>query len=100
MERFVRIIDRISTIFGILAGIIMILAMGLVLTEIVARMFDSTIYITGEYTAYFMVAVTFLGLASTLPEKGHIRMTFLHNLKVFKGGKPRAYLEMYSLLIG
>lgn len=100
MRGFVRMIDRISNVFGVIAGIFMILGMVLVLTEVVARFFNKTIYITGEYTAYFMVAITFLGLAYTLKEKGHIRMTFLHNLKIFKSGKVRAYLEMYTLLIG
>lgn len=100
MKLIIRSIDRISTFFGFVAGLFMIFGMVLVLTEVVARMFNKTIYITGEFTAYFMVAITFLGLAYTLKEKGHIRLTFLHNLKFFKEGKIRAYLEMYSLIIG
>jgi len=101
MEKFIRIVDRISNIFGIIAGIFIILGMVLVLVEIVARsIFNSTIYISGEYSGYFMVAITFLGLAYTLKEKGHIRMTFLHKLKLFQGGKPRIFLDMYSFLIG
>lgn len=100
MRLIIRSIDRVSNFFGFVAGIFMILGMGLVLTEVVARMLNKTIYITGEFTAYFMVAITFLGLAYTLKEKGHIRLTFLHNLTFFKKGKMRAYLEIYSLLIG
>jgi TRAP-type C4-dicarboxylate transport system permease small subunit len=99
MERFVRIIDRMTNAFGIIAGTIMLLGVALVITEIIARtFFNSTIYITEEYTGYFMVAITFLGLAYTLKEKGHIRMVFLHGL--IKGGKARFYLGIYTFIVG
>lgn len=99
MEKVVRAIDRIAKVFAIIAGVLMILGVALVITEIVARsLFNRTIYITEEYTAYFMVAITFFGLAYTLKEKGHIRMVFLH--KVIKGGKARFYLDVYAYLVG
>lgn len=99
MGRFVRIIDRITNVFATIAGIIMILGVALILTEIIARsFFNRTTYITDEYTAYFMAAMTFLGLAYTLKEKGHIRMTFLH--KLIKRGKARFFLDLYSFIIG
>lgn len=99
MEKFVRVIDRISHYFGILAGIFILLGVVLVVAEIVLRnIFNSTLYITQEYTAYFMVAITFFGLAFTLKEKGHIRLEFLQ--KLAKAGKARGLLEIYAFTIG
>lgn len=99
MEKFVRIIDRITNVFGVVAGVFMILGVAMIITEIIVRsVFDSTLHITGEYMGYFMVAITFLGLALTLKDKEHIRMVFLH--KLVKTGKPRFYLELYSLIVG
>jgi TRAP-type C4-dicarboxylate transport system permease small subunit len=99
MEKIVGVIDRLSHAFGITAGIMMLIGVALVIAEIMVRaLFDSTLYITEEYTAYLMVAITFLGLAYTLKEKGHIRMVFLH--KFVKAGKARILLEIYSFFVG
>lgn len=99
MTAIVRMIDKVSNAFGLIAGITMILGVVLVLTEVFVRsVFDSTIYITQEYTAYFMVAITFFGLAYTLKEKGHIRLTFLH--KIVKPGKGRTILDIYAFICG
>ncbi|WP_366923042.1 TRAP transporter small permease subunit [Metallumcola ferriviriculae] len=98
MEKLVRLIDRISEIFGRIAGIMMLIGVALVLSEVVIRtFFDKTLYVTEEYTGYLMVAITFLGLAYTLKEKGHIRMVFLH--KSLKG-KAKILLELYAFIIG
>lgn len=94
-----RIIDKTSDIFGVIAGVTMVLGVILVLTEVVVRsVFDSTIYITQEYMGYFMVSITLLGLAYTLKEKGHIRLTFLH--KFIKPGKGRVILDMITFICG
>lgn len=98
MQKIVSFIDRLSTIFGVIAGIFILFGMTLVLTEVVARFFNSTVYISGEYTAYFMVAITFLGIAYTLKDKGHIRMVFLH--KIIKSDRIRALVEIYAYVVG
>lgn len=98
MEKIVRLFDRISEVFGMIAGVMMLSGLTLVIAEIVARaLFDKTLYITEEYTGYLMVAITFLGLASTLKNKGHIRMVFLHKLVT---GKARILLDIYAFTIG
>ncbi|MBO8170876.1 MAG: TRAP transporter small permease [Bacillaceae bacterium] len=98
MEKFVRWIDRVSSFFGVIAGLMMLAGVALVITEILVRtLMDRTIYITEEYTAYLMVGITFLGLAYTLKEKGHIRMVFLHK---FVKGKARVFLDLYAFLAG
>ncbi|MDW7684465.1 MAG: TRAP transporter small permease, partial [Bacillota bacterium] len=98
MEKFINIVDRINQSTGIITGFMMILATVMVISEIITRtVFSKTLYITEEYTGYLMVGITFVGLAYTLKEKGHIRMTFLQT--VLKG-KARLYLEVYALTIG
>ncbi len=98
MLRIVRQIDRISHFFGIIAGIMMLIGVTLVIAEILVRaLLDRTLYITEEYTAYLMVAITLFGLAYTMKEKGHIRMLFLHK---FVKGKARIILDIYAFLVG
>lgn len=99
MEKLIRFVDRISHIFGLIAGLFILLGVALVIAEIIVRnIFNSTLYITQEYTAYFMVAITFFGLAYTLKEKGHIRLEFMY--KFAKTGRARAFLDIYSLMVG
>ena len=94
-----RIIDKLSGLFGIMAGFLMLIGVMLTLTEVVMRsIFNSTIYITQEYSGYFMAAITFFGLAYTLKEKGHIRLTFMH--RIIKPGKGRVILDMYTFILG
>lgn len=99
MKKVSQGIDRITSTFGVIAGLFMVLGVVLVIIEIIMRsVFNSTIYITQEYTGYFMVAITFFGLAYTLKEKGHIRLTFLY--RFVKVGKGRAILEIIACLAG
>jgi len=98
MEKFIHLCDRLSQAGGVLSGVMMIFGILLVLAEIIARTFFSkTLYITEEYTGYLMCALTFLALAYTLKDKGHIRMVFLHTLLK---GKPRVVLDIYAFAVG
>ncbi|SFR13219.1 TRAP transporter small permease subunit [Desulfoscipio geothermicus] len=98
MELLVRLCDRLSHACGMVAGLMMLVGLALILVEIVIRtLFSMTLYITEEYTGYIMVAITFLALAYTLKEKGHIRMIFLHT--VLKG-RARVALDIYAFAVG
>lgn len=98
MERFVNFCDRLSLAGGALSGILMLVGIALVLAEVVVRtLFSKTLYITEEYSGYLMAALTFLALAYTLREKGHIRMVFLHT--VLKG-RGRVLLDLYAFIAG
>lgn len=98
MKKIIQACDFLSDAGGMIAGIMMIVGMLLVLIEIILRtLFSMTLYITEEYSGYLMAAMTFLGLAYTLKEKGHIRMVFLHT--VFKG-KSRIILDIYAYAVG
>jgi TRAP-type C4-dicarboxylate transport system permease small subunit len=98
MKKFIYIIDRISGASGWTSGIMMVLALMIVVAEIVTRsVFSKTIYISDEYSGYLMAMMTFMGLAYTLRERGHIRvMVLTHSLK----GQTRIVYDMVCMLIG
>jgi TRAP-type C4-dicarboxylate transport system permease small subunit len=98
MKKIINAIDRISGFGGWAAGIMMVAALVVGLTEIVARsVLGKTIYIADEYSGYLMAMLTFFGLAYTLRERGHIRMMFLpHFLK----GRRRVVFNMVCMALG
>jgi TRAP-type C4-dicarboxylate transport system permease small subunit len=98
MKTFINAIDRISGFGGWAAGIMMVIALVIGLSEIVTRsVFGKTLYIADEYSGYLMAMLTFFGLAYTLRERGHIRMMFLpHFLK----GRRRVIFNMVCMLVG
>ncbi len=99
MELFAKMIDRMTNAFGLIAGMLMLTGVVLVITEVILRtFFDSTIYISEEYTAYFLVAISFFSLAYTLKDKGHIRVNFL--FKLVKGTTGRYLIDIYSFTAG
>lgn len=99
LKIFIKVVEKISSLFGIFAGIIMSICTLMIITEVILRyFFSSTLYITTEYMGYFMVAITFFGLAITLKDKGHIRIVFLQNL--IKSKNKLFYLDMYSFIVG
>ncbi len=98
MKRLINLIDNLSGIGGWLAGILMAVALAISVAEIVVRSgFDATLYVTDEYTGYLMAMLTFMGLAYTLRERGHIRMMFLpHVIK----GRAHVMFNMVCYLVG
>lgn len=98
MKGLVSFIDRLSNVGAYLSGLMMIVGLTLVVTEILIRgLFTKTLYITEEYTGYLMAGLTYFALGYTLKEDGHIRMTFL--LHVLPPRK-RLLLEVVCLVIG
>ena len=98
MKKLINLLDGLSIAGGWLAGILMMLAMLLVIGEIVIRSFFSgTLYIADEYSGYLMAMLTFMGLAYTLRERGHIRMMFLpHVIK----GRAHVVFNMACFVVG
>jgi TRAP-type C4-dicarboxylate transport system permease small subunit len=98
MKKIINAIDSLSGIGGWSAGIIMAVAFLMAMAEIITRsFFGRTLYITDEYSGYLMALMTFIGLAYTLRERGHIRMMFLvHILK----GRAKTIYDMLCLAIG
>ncbi len=78
MKAVIRVVNAFSGLGGWLAVIMICLALGLALSEILSRsLFNKTLYITEEYSGYLMCTLTFSSLAYTLRERGHIRMVFV-----------------------
>jgi len=98
MKKIINVIDRISGCGGWTAGGMMVVALAIGISEIVARyVFGKTLYIADEYSGYLMAMLTFIGLSYTLRERGHIRMMFLvHFLK----GRSRTIFNMVCMLVG
>jgi TRAP-type C4-dicarboxylate transport system permease small subunit len=98
MKTFINAIDRISGFGGWTAGVLMVAALVIGISEIVTRYaFGKTLYVADEYSGYLMAMLTFLGLAYTLRERGHIRMMFVvHFLK----GRRRVIFNMICMSVG
>ena len=81
---------------GYLAASFLILVAVCILTGIASRMFGFYIRGLAEYSGYCMAASSFLALAYTFGEKGHIRITlFLEKSKT----NIRRFLELWCLSV-
>jgi TRAP-type C4-dicarboxylate transport system permease small subunit len=98
MKKLIIAIDRASGFSGGVAAVIIVAALFIAIAEIVMRsVFGKTIYIADEYAGYMMAMLTFMGLAYTLRERGHIRvMVIIHFLQ----GKRRVIYTMICTFIG
>jgi len=82
MLKFARFIDSITNIIsGHLQGILIFLLMVMVLVEVLTRyIMQAPLSIADELGGYFLVSITFLGLAYTWKEQGHVRVELVTNL--------------------
>lgn len=98
MKRIINLIDALSGFGGWTAGTFMAVALAVSVAEIVVRGgFDATLYVADEYTGYLMAMLTFMGLAYTLRERGHIRMMFLpHIIR----GRAHVLYNMVCYVVG
>ena len=93
IDNYLRSLYRLS---GYIAAVFLILVAVFILTGIASRIFDFYIRGLAEYSGYCMAASSFLALAYTFGEKGHIRIT----LFLEKSNKTiRRYLEIWCLSI-
>ena len=93
IDNYLRILYRLS---GYVAAFFLILVATFILTGIASRIFGFYIRGLAEYSGYSMAASSFLALAYTFGEKGHIRITlFLEKSK----GNFRRILELWSLFV-
>lgn len=98
MKRLIKTMDAISAVAGALAAALLVIALLLNSTEILIRStIDRTLFLTDEYSGYLMCGLTFLALAYTLREKGHIRMTIIHSLVK---DRARLHLDTVCYLVG
>ena len=93
IDNYLRILYRLS---GYTAAFFLILVAVFILTGISSRIFGFYIRGLAEYSGYSMAASSFLALAYTFGEKGHIRITlFLEKSK----NNIRRILELWCLLV-
>ena len=93
IDNFLRTLYRLS---GYIAAFFLILVAVFILTGITSRLFNFYIRGLAEYSGYCMAASSFLALAYTFGEKGHIRIT----LFLEKSNKNiRRLLELWCLSI-
>jgi len=78
MKRSTTIIDKISNFFGYISGWLVPLMMLLVAVEVFMRyVLHNPAMIADEFSAYMLVALSYLGLAYTWRQGGHVRITLL-----------------------
>ena len=72
-----KVLDRLFTWRGYLAGIFLVLIGILVVSQIVARMLNTQIPSVDEFAGYSLAASSFLGLAYSFRSGSHIRVTLI-----------------------
>ena len=93
IDNYLRILYRVS---GYVAATFLILVATFILIGIASRIFGFYIRGLAEYSGYSMAASSFLALAYTFGEKGHIRITlFLEKSK----NNIRRFLELWCLSV-
>ena len=93
IDNYLKALYRFS---GYIAAIFLILVAIFILTGIASRIFDFYIRGLAEYSGYCMAASSFLALAYTFGEKGHIRITlFLER----SGKNIRRFLDLWCFLV-
>lgn len=80
MRILIKYINKVTNLCLYIASIMLCLTVGIIITEIILRkFFNSTLYITNEYCGYLLCGMATMGMAFTLRERGHIRMTALYD---------------------
>ena len=93
IDNYLKTLYRLS---GYVAAIFLILVGTFILTGIASRIFGFYIRGLAEYSGYSMAASSFLALAYTFGEKGHIRIT----LFLEKANKNiKRFLELWCLSV-
>jgi len=93
IDNYLRNLYRLS---GYVAAVFLILVATFILIGIASRIFGFYIRGLAEYSGYCMAASSFLALAYTFGEKGHIRITlFLEKSKK----NIRRFLELWCLFV-
>ncbi len=78
MPKIIKFIEKIADLSGTFAGWLVPLMMILMVVEVVTRYFlHQPLMIADEFTAYMLVALSYLGMAYTWRQGGHVRISLL-----------------------
>ena len=73
-----RVIEKLSSIGGVISGISILLMAGLILVEIILRSVTGiSVLVCEEYSAYLLVVFGSMALAYTFKSEGHIRVDLI-----------------------
>lgn len=97
MKRVIPLIERLSLGCAYLSALFMVLIVILIAVEILLRViFRVSTLISDEYSAYCFVGLVLMGLAFTMQEEGHIRITLLTSVLARRG---QAVLDILTSLV-
>ena len=98
LQKAVNIIEKMTDLLsGRLQAVIIFLLMAMLLIEVLTRyVLQSPLSIAEEMGGYFLVSITFMGLAYTWKEKGHVRITLLISRLPEKAVRP---IRFFTLLL-
>jgi TRAP-type C4-dicarboxylate transport system permease small subunit len=96
-----RLLEKLYTGAGILAGGCIVLITVMILLQIVGRWFGVIIPSTEDFSGYLLASSSFLALAYTFRQGGHIRVTLLlhHFSKQWQQKFTIVVLGLFSLMI-
>lgn len=78
MKKIFKIIEKTGDISGYISGLLVPLMMILMVVEVITRYFlHQPLMIADEFTAYMLVALSYLGMAFTWRQGGHVRISIL-----------------------
>ena len=96
LQKVVNIIETLTDIFsGRLQAAIIFLLMVMLLVEVLTRyILRSPLSIAEEMGGYLLVSITFMGLAYTWKEKGHVRVTLIFSRLPQKVAGPIRFITL------
>jgi TRAP-type C4-dicarboxylate transport system permease small subunit len=78
MKRFASAVDKLADMVGYLSGWLVPLMMMLVVVDVFMRyVMLRPLMVADEFSAYMLVALSFLGFAYTWRQRGHVRVEIL-----------------------
>ena len=96
LQKVVNIIEKLTDILsGRLQAVIIFLLMVMLLVEVLTRyILRSPLSIAEEMGGYLLVSITFMGLAYTWKEKGHVRVTLIFSRLPQKVARPIRFVTL------
>lgn len=97
-----RFLDRLYFAAGVIAGACIVVITVMILAQIVGRWFGVIIPSTEDFSGYLLAAASFLALAYTFRNGGHIRVTLLiHRLSSrLQRRLTYAVLSLFVVIMG
>ena len=96
LQKLVYIVEKLTDLLsGRLQAAIIFLLMVMLLVEVLTRyILSSPLSIAEEMGGYLLVSITFMGLAYTWKEKGHVRVTLIFSRLPDKIARPIRFVTL------